>query len=272
MLQKLIKKNIDTAQPEKKRKLQAMATVKDLANHYMRERASYKRVSSQEMDKYVWKYHILPILGALKVSSLDHSDIAKFHHSFQGRPITGNRVLALLSKALHLAELWGYRLKHSSLCLHIKKYDEQKQERLLTQDEMARLLAALESEEKEGQNPWGVYAIRLLLLTGHRLSEILNLMWTEVDFENKCLHLRDSKTGKNSASLSIAALELLKSIPQNPNNPFVVCREGEEVPLANLKKFWRQFREKIGLEDVHLYDLRYGLLPLLQLSLSNKSA
>lgn len=260
MIQKIIKKIIDTVQPQEKQKLQPMgtATVKDLADHYMRERASYERTSFQKIDKLVWKYHILPTLGDLKVSSLDHSDIAKFHRSFLDRPVTGNYVFSLLSKALHLAELWGYRPKHSNPCLHIKKYDEQKQERLLTQDEMSRLVAALESEEKEGHNPWPVYAIRLLLVTGCRLNEILKFTWTEVDFENKCLRLRDSKTGKESVPLSIAALELLKSIPQNPNNPFVICGEREEMPLANLKKFWRQFREKIGLEDVHLYDLRYG--------------
>ena len=263
MIQKIIKKIIDTVQPQEKQKLQSMATatMKDLADHYMRERASYERASFQEMDKHIWKYHILPTLGDLKVSSLDNSDIAKFHHFFQGRPVTGNRVLALLSKALHLAELWGYRPKHSNPCLHIKKYDEQKQERLLTQDEMARLIAALDNEEKEGHNPWSVYAIRLLLVTGHRLSEVLALQWTDVDFENKCLRLRDSKTGKESIPLSIAALELLKSIPQNPNNPFVICGEGEGIPLTNLKKFWRQFREKIGLEHVLLFDLRYVSFP-----------
>jgi integrase len=240
-----------------KQELRSMPTMKELADQYMREYAPRKKASSRKEDKRLWDQHILPVLGTLKVSSLDRSDIAKLHHSLQHLPISANRVLSLLSKALNLAELWGYRPNHSNPCLHIKKYTEQKRERFLSQDEILRLMKALEEEARENDNPWPLHAIRFLLLTGCRLNEILTLKWEEVDLENQCLRLRDSKTGKKIVYLSTAAIELFKAIPQEKGNTFVICGGKEGAHLVNLQKPWRRIRSKVGLDDVRLHDLRH---------------
>ena len=60
---------------------------------------------------------------------------------------------------------------------------------------MARLGEALRECEEGGESQSTVNLIRLLLLTGCRLNEILTLKWEHVDLENGALHLRDSKTG-----------------------------------------------------------------------------
>jgi integrase len=67
-----------------------------------------------------------------------------------------------------------------------------------------------------------IAAIRLLLLTGCRLSEILTLRWDEVDLENHCLRLRESKTGAKVVYLSTSASEVLKGIKRQIGNPFVI--------------------------------------------------
>jgi integrase len=166
-------------------------------------------------------------------------------------------VLSVLSKALNLAELWGYRPNHSNPCLHIKKYGENKRERFLNQEEMNQLMKVLDEEEQSNENPWHLHAIRLLLLTGCRLSEILTLKWDEVDFDNQCLRLRDSKTGKKPVYLSTPAVDLLKRIPQEMGNSFVICGGKEGAHLVNLQKPWRRIRAKVGLDDVRIHDLRH---------------
>lgn len=240
-----------------KQDLRQMPTLKELADQYMKEHAPRKKASSQKEDLRLWQQHILPTLGSLKVSSIERSDIAKLHHSLQSLPISANRVLSLLSKALNLAELWGYRPNHSNPCLHIKKYTEQKRERFLSQDEIARLMSILEEEEKNSPNIWALYAIRLLLITGCRLNEILTLKWEEVDFNNQCLRLSDSKTGKKLVYLSMAAIDILKVIPHLEGNPYVICGEKQGSHLINLQKPWRRIRTKTGLDDVRLHDLRH---------------
>jgi integrase len=241
-----------------KQEVRVVPTVKELADQYMREHAPHKKTSSQKEDKRLWEKFILPVFGALKVTSLERSDIAKLHHSLQHLPTTGNRVLSLLSKALNLAELWGYRPNHSNPCLHIKKYGENKRERFLSQDEINRLMAVLAEEEAQNiNNPWPIHAIRLLLLTGCRLNEILTLKWEEVDLDNNCLRLRDSKTGKKLVYLSRATIDLFKAIPKEIGNPYVICGGKSGAHLINLQKPWRRIRNKVGLDDVRIHDLRH---------------
>lgn len=169
-----------------------------------------------------------------------------------------SRVLSVLSKALNLAELWGYRPNHSNPCLHVKKYKENKRERFLNQDEINRLIVVLTEEEAQNSsNPWPIHAIRLLLLTGCRLNEILTLKWEEVDVDNQCLRLRDSKTGKKLVYLSSAAIELFNAIPRTEGNPFVICGGKEGAHLINLQKPWRRIRARVGLDDVRIHDLRH---------------
>jgi integrase len=240
-----------------KQEVRQNPTLKELSEKYMKEHAPHKKLSSRKEDQRLWNQFILPTMGSLKVSSIERSDIAKLHHSLQHLPTTANRVRSVLSKALNLAELWGYRPNHSNPCLHIKKYGETKRERFLSHDEIARLMEALTDEEKGNTNPWPLHAIRLLLITGCRLNEILTLKWEEVDMENQCLRLRDSKTGKKVVYLSTAAIELLKNIPQEVGNPFVICGDKEGTHLINLQKPWRRIRAKVELDDVRIHDLRH---------------
>ncbi len=53
------------------------------------------------------------------------ADVHDLHRDLADRPYQANRVLALLSKMLDLAEAWGYRPDGSNPCRHIEKYKEQ---------------------------------------------------------------------------------------------------------------------------------------------------
>jgi integrase len=98
----------------------------------------------------------------------------------------------------------------------------------------------------------------LLALTGARLSEILTLRWENVDLENACLRLSDSKTGQKSIYLNAPALEILNSLPQLDDNPHVIAGERVGAHLVNLQKPWRRIRKAAGLENVRIHDLRHS--------------
>jgi integrase len=75
---------------------------------------------------------------------------------------------------MNLAEKWGLRPDGSNPCRHVEKFKENKRERYLTGDELARLGDALtEAEQAATELPSVIAAVRLLVLTGCRLSEIL---------------------------------------------------------------------------------------------------
>ena len=72
-----------------------------------------------------------------------------------------------------------------------------------------------------------------------------------------CFRLRDSKTGKKLVYISSMAIDILKCIPQQVSNPYVICGGKDGAHLVNLQKPWRRIRAKAGLDDVRIHDLRH---------------
>ena len=128
----------------------------------------------------------------------------------------------------------------------------------MSEDELARLGAALAEAEQSGALPTAIAATRLLIFTGARKSEILELEWRAVDFERSLIDLSDSKTGAKPIYLNAPALELLACLPRIPGNSYVLPGGREGAHLVNLKDTWNRVRKAAGLEDVRIHDLRHS--------------
>lgn len=245
---------------EERRRKDRSETLADLASRYLAEHAEVKKKPrSVAEDRRLLEKRVLPVLGRRQVADLSRPDVARLHHSLRDTPIEANRTLALMSKMLNLAERWGLRPDASNPCRHIERYREHKRERFLSGDELRRLGEVLAQAEQTSQEMGSaVTALRLLLLTGARRSEVLTLRWVEVDFERSCLRLADSKTGAKVIPLAAPALEVLAAAPRLDGNPYVCwgVRPGEH--LIGLQKIWERLRRSAGLEEVRLHDLRHS--------------
>lgn len=254
-------------------------TVAELCERFLSEHAAeHKKASSRRMDAANIRNHVLPVLGRQFVADVYRADIDRLKRAVKGgktakgrKPdqrggavVTGgpgaaNRCLALLSKMFNLAEKWGWRPDGTNPCRHIERYRERRLERFLSDPEIARLGDALaEAERKRTESPFAISAIRLLMFTGARLSEILSLRWEWVDFERATLRLPDSKTGAKVIYLSAPALETLAAMPRLEGNPHVIVGERDGARLVNLQKPWGRIRKQAGLVDVRLHDLRHS--------------
>ena len=234
-------------------------TMADLCDRYLKEHAEpHKRPSSVANDRRVIEKRILRELGNHTLNAVGRADLARLHHSLRKTPYEANRTLALLSKMFNLAEAWGLRPDGTNPCRHVKKFKEVKRERFLSPDELAELNKVLaEAERSQTEMPGVLLAIRLLVLTGCRLSEILTLRWDWVDFEAGCLRLPESKTGSKVVQLGTPALALLSGNPRQPDNPFVIVGRKRGSHLLNLGKPWHRIRAKAKLNNVRIHDLRH---------------
>lgn len=233
--------------------------VTDVANRYMKEHAyAKKKARSAEGDETLLRLHILPRLGAMRITKVRREDISRLHHQLRDRPGAANRTISLLSKIFNLCEFWGLRPDGTNPCRHVQKYRERKVERYLSDVELGRLGSVLAHVEFSGTElPSVVPAIRLLLLTGCRLSEILTLRWSEVDLDAHQIKLSDSKTGAKIVYLAPAVTDLLRSLVPLQGNPFVIPGEKPGSHLVNLRKPWYRIRAKAELNDVRIHDLRH---------------
>jgi integrase len=165
----------------------------------------------------------------------------------------------------------------------IEKYAEEGRERFLSTDELTRLGDAIREAETAGLpyavdgakpkakhapkeenrrtviGPHAAAAMRLLILTGARLREILHLKWDHVDFERGMLLLPDSKTGKKAIVLNAPALDVLSNLPRVGS--YVIAGQAagtdKEQPRADLKRPWAAVAKRAGLEGVRIHDLRH---------------
>ncbi len=99
-------------------------------------------------------------------------------------------------------------------------------------------------------------AIRLLLLTGCRKSEILSLRWEFVDFDRGCLSLPDSKTGARTIPLAAPALEIFAGLPRT--SEWVLPTAKGDGHYVGLGKAWERVRSRAGLDGVRTHDLRHS--------------
>ena len=238
----------------------ATITVADLGERFL---SDYVPTRCKESTAYEYRraveLFINPSIGRLKVIDLARPDVARFHHELRDKPYQANRALGVLHKMMNMAEIWGLRSDGSNPCRHVKKYKEQKRERFLSQAELSRLGDVLSEADNDGSVlPTVVAAIRLLILTGARLGEVITLEWAHVDFERAALHLPDSKTGKKTIYLNGPALELLRHLPRLEGNPYVITGEKPGARLVNIQKPWRRLRARAGIDDVRIHDLRHS--------------
>jgi integrase len=221
--------------------------------------------------------------GGMKAEALTRAQIATLHSKFKVGPFAANRFLAVISKCFAWGSGRGLLPEgHTNPARGIERYKEHSRERFLTSEELARLGDALREGETIGLpyaidesspkakhapkednrramlDPFAVAAIRLLILTGARLREILHTRWDHIDFERGVIFLPDSKTGKKPIYLSAASLAILSALPRIEGNPFVIPGEKAGQPRVDLKRPWAAVTKAAGLESVRLHDLRHS--------------
>ncbi len=240
---------------------------------------------TQAEAKGIFDRIVRPRLGALKLESVTRQDVARLHFELRSTPTQANRALSFLLKVFANAELWGLRPEGSNPCRRIKRYPERARERLLREDELARLGAALEeaatvglpweldpdkpisrhTAKAENRRTWlareALDVIRLLLFTGARRGEIVSLEWCHVKFDVGAVDLPDKKGGpRRPHPVCAMALDILAAVARVAGSPFVFPRAADptrHIAEEVVETAWRRVRGRAGLSDVHLHDLRH---------------
>ena len=184
--------------------------------------------------------HILPALGMMPLGMVERAHVSALHYRLRETPRAANRALAVLSKMFSLAAAWGLVADGSNPCRAVRKYREKKRERFLSRDEYRRLGQALAEAEGHAAagadgavSPSAIAALRLLMLTGCRLNEILTLRWDDVDRTAGEFRLRDGKTGARMVPLTPTAERVLAGIRRVPHNPWVIVGKQPGTHLSH---------------------------------------
>jgi integrase len=228
--------------------------ISDLARDYMERHAvKHKRPISLRDDRRMLERIILPRLGRLPVNSVTSRDIESLHTSLAATPYQANRVLALLSSMFNKAMEWKWR--EDNPVRGVERYPEQNRDTWLRAPELLRLESAL----REYRDQEAADAIRLLLVTGSRSSEVLQAEWPHFDLDRgvwtKPSHHTKQKKMEH-VPLSRSALRILADLHENRRHPIYLF-PGKHGARTTLRNAWRQVCRHAGLIEVHIHDLRH---------------
>ncbi|WP_394168706.1 Arm DNA-binding domain-containing protein [Saccharospirillum alexandrii] len=193
--------------------LQQSVTIDQILNDWLRrvkERTAYSTL--RDYSSAV-TYHLIPQFGTLKVMELKSSQVEEWLSSLD---ISGKRkrnILIPLRQAFEDAVFDGLIEQNPMLRVRNPKH-ERSEPRPFNQDEVDRILSVLAGVERN--------LICFAFETGLRTSELIALMWKDVDLESKQIHVRracvrghikETKTssGWRSVPLSPSAYESLIS-------------------------------------------------------------
>ncbi len=261
----------------------AVRTFGEVAEDFLRLHVATKRKGRTQIEyEALLRAHVLPAIGQKRILDVRRADMARLHCKMDETPYQANRALALVSAIWNWTAKSGEAPLADNPAMGVERYREQGRERFLTSDEFARLGDALAEGETVGLpwavdetkpgakhapkaenrrvklDPFAVAAIRLLILTGARLREILDAQWSQVDLERGVIFLADSKTGRKPVYLSAAALSILAALPRIEGNRHIVAGAKDGAPRADLKKPWSAVTRAAGLEGLRLHDLRHS--------------
>ena len=237
-------------------------TMKELCDRFISDYSIPRnRPSTVKGNRVNINAHILPALGHLKVPDVARPDVATLIGRMEKTPTAANRTLCVLRKMFNMAEVWGYRPDGSNPCRHIPKFPERGRTKLINNAELKRLFAYLDRADAEGlEHPFLTLAVRLQFAFAARRSEILNLEWSWIDFENRRVVWPDSKTGGMSKPLSAEAQELLEDAPRLEDSPFVIPSifdPQRPMPDHTYSAGWRRMIERAGIPHCGTHAIRH---------------
>lgn len=263
---KELAKLYDGADPlEERRRARAEATtVSEFCDRWLTDYAKPHRKSWPEDERRIEK-RIKPAIGSRPLSQVTPGDVAQLHARIGRKaPVEANRVVQLLRGIYNAALAWevvprGHpnpaqisRSPYGGRGAAVRTFRERSRERFVREDEMPRLVKAIEKEE----DPAGRAALLLILWTGCRKSEILGARWDHINLKRRELVLPEAKEGGRTVLLSDTAVDVLKRIKRT-RSPYVFpSPRSRGKPRADIKRQWDRVREAAKLGDVTIHDLR----------------
>ena len=221
----------------------------DFTEDFMPRQGRRWKPSTREGNRHLIDRYLIPFFGTMRVPEISRADVRRWFDSMSGTPGNANRTLPVLSVMMRQAELWDLRPQGSNPCRNMRRYKTAPRERFLSLDELKRLGFVLDHADDR----LAAAAIRLLLFTGARSSEITGLRWDWIRGARAVLP--DSKTGPKTIQLPPPARAVLNGLPREGR--FLFPNRTGDGPMKDLGLRWQKLRTLAGLDEVRIHDCRH---------------
>jgi integrase len=168
-----------------------------LERYARRVASGERRVRTLEIHSYYLKRCVLPALGSRLIREITVADVAELLDRLRARGCAEKTLagaLATLNNVMRFAvrNNWIAASPVEKLERHERPHPERHVQRALGCQQIARLLACCRPSYRT--------LVATAVYTGMRLSELLGLVWDDVDLDRGCIHVRAQLSRANSSS------------------------------------------------------------------------
>jgi integrase len=230
--------------------------LREVFGAYLDQYAKPRKRSWRE-DERMYNTYLAP-LHARRIGSIVRSDVTAIHNrTGKDAPYQANRVLALLSTLYGFADAQGWTVPNP--CRGVKRFPEQSRDRFADADELRRLFEAI-ADEGDGRVR---VAVLLALLTGARKKNVLGMRWLNLDLDRGLWRIPEAEAKGGYALVVVLPSEAVALLRQHRTDAngsaYVFPGRGGKGCLHDIRKPWAAIRERAGLSDIRLHDLRRTL-------------
>lgn len=198
----------------------------------------------------------------MPVDSITSRVVERWQMDNQGRikGATINRRIAALKSMLNWAVRQGVLDSVPFKVSKMPQMDSNLVIRYLSPQELRRLMNALAQREKERGRDYLKTAVVLSLNTGIRRGTLMSLVWEDVNFNSRTLHLRAAimKGGKSAVlPLNKTAFESLKSWRELTKRTSGYIFPGDGSKLKDTQKPFGRIMRDAGIENFTWHCLRH---------------
>lgn len=232
---KMVKNDIDpmTVAEQAHEERRKAPTVTELFNDYLTRHAKLnKRESSWREDERLFKVNVEPTWGKRKAADIQKRDCIALLDGYANRPALCHNVMKLTRKMFNFAVEKDI-LEHTPFTGVKVPVELESRERILSETEVLKLLTT--ELPKAGISDEVKRIIKLLLLTGQRVSEVCGIIPDEIDGRWWTLPPERTKNGlTHRVYLTDTAIQLLGT----PTNGYyflspVTKTDAEDNPIYN---------------------------------------
>ncbi|MCB0386220.1 MAG: tyrosine-type recombinase/integrase, partial [Bdellovibrionales bacterium] len=257
---------------KKKAAHRSAPTVSDLVAEYLERHAKKNKVTWREDERCLNK-DVLPFIGERKAKDVKNRDIVLLRDRVidRGADSMANRLHNVLTKLFNFAVERG--VLDASPCAALKLPAEKgERHRALEDEEIRTFWISLDDGDME---PQPKLALKLLLVTGQRRSELVKAEWKEFDLKSKQWEIpveriktrkrrKKKKVGPHLVPLSELALEVLRQVKEiSGDSPYLFPSPRTAISIdpalvtRALRRSLKKDKEgKIELEPFTVHDLR----------------
>lgn len=267
---------------EERAQSRAAITIREVCNWYLenaeagiilgRKHRPIK-ASTLAMDRSRIETHIVPLIGTRQVRALRIADIERMQTDIvagktakprkdgerggkaAGGPGVAGRAVSTLQSLLSHA--LRYDIVENNPAAGVRKIAGKPRTRRLSATELRALGEAIEIAERNEENPTGIAAVRALLLTGYRISEVIGMERSWLHADRGYVHFPDTKTDGQVRPIGRAAVRLLKSLPEKRGLSLFFPSDFVDRPYSGVPETLRALCAIAGIKGVTPHVLRH---------------